>query len=155
MSFYFNWTVVYSKESHTILLSVIEDPFGLNLTFPTLYIFLNHDSDHMVVGFTTTCTCAISAYHHQSCEVEPLSWWGVLDITLCDKVCQWLATGQWFFPSTTVYSINKTDRNDISEILLKVALDTINLNLNQNHTCLNAPSNVTEVCEIKPTLPLI
>ena len=25
------------------------------------------------------------------------SWRGVLDITLCDKVCQWLATGQWFF----------------------------------------------------------
>jgi hypothetical protein len=22
--------------------------------------------------------------------------WGVLDTTLCDKVCQWLATGQWF-----------------------------------------------------------
>jgi len=22
---------------------------------------------------------------------------GVLDTTLCDKVCQWLATGRWFF----------------------------------------------------------
>ena len=22
--------------------------------------------------------------------------WGVLDTTLCDKVCQWLAAGQWF-----------------------------------------------------------
>jgi hypothetical protein len=21
---------------------------------------------------------------------EPLSWWGVLDTTLCDKVCQWV-----------------------------------------------------------------
>jgi len=27
--------------------------------------------DRMVVGFTTTC--AISAYHHLSCEVEPRS----------------------------------------------------------------------------------
>jgi hypothetical protein len=36
----------------------------------------------MVVGFTTTC--AISAYHHLSCEFEPCSWRGVLDITLCD-----------------------------------------------------------------------
>jgi hypothetical protein len=23
-----------------------------------------YSRDHMVVGFTTTCTCAISAYHH-------------------------------------------------------------------------------------------
>ena len=44
----------------------------------------------MVVGFTTAC--AISAYHHWSCESESHSWWGVLDTTLCDKVCQWLAT---------------------------------------------------------------
>jgi hypothetical protein len=25
---------------------------------------------------------------------------GVVDTTLCDKVCQWLATGQWFSPDT-------------------------------------------------------
>jgi hypothetical protein len=37
-------------------------------------------------------TCAIVAYHHLSCEVEPHSWRGVLDKTLSDKVCQWLAT---------------------------------------------------------------
>jgi len=54
------------------------------------------------------------------------SWWDVLDTTLCDKVCQWLATGRWFSPGTPVSSINKTDRHDINEILLKVALNTIN-----------------------------
>ena len=27
---------------------------------------------------------------------------GVLDTTLCDKVCQWLATGWWFPPVTPV-----------------------------------------------------
>ena len=43
-----------------------------------------------------------------------------------DTVCQWLATGQWFSPSTPVSSINKTDRHDIAEILVKVALNTIN-----------------------------
>ena len=51
----------------------------------------NHGRDRMVVGFTTTC--AISAYHHKSCEFESHSWQGVLDTTLCDKVCQWLVTG--------------------------------------------------------------
>jgi hypothetical protein len=51
---------------------------------------------------------------------------GVLDTTLCDKVCQWLATDQWFSPGTPVSSNSKTDCHDITEILLKVALNTIN-----------------------------
>jgi hypothetical protein len=45
--------------------------------------------------------------------------------TLCDKVGQWLTTGWWFSP---ISSNNKTDRHDITEILLKVALNTIILN---------------------------
>jgi hypothetical protein len=51
--------------------------------------------------------------------------WGVLDTTLCDNVCQWLETGQWFSPGTSVSSTNKTKHHDITEILLKVALSTI------------------------------
>jgi len=41
------------------------------------------------------------------------------------EVCQWLAAGQWSSPCTSVSSINKTDHHDITEILLKVALNTI------------------------------
>jgi hypothetical protein len=52
------------------------------------------------------------------------SWRGVMNTTLCDKVCQWLAAGRWFSPCTPVSSTNKTDRHDISEILLKVAFWT-------------------------------
>jgi hypothetical protein len=44
---------------------------------------------------------------------------------LCDKVCQWLATGRWFSPGPLVSSTNKTDRHDIIEMLLKVTLNTI------------------------------
>jgi hypothetical protein len=33
---------------------------------------------------------------------------GVPNTTLCDKVCQWLATGRWFYPGTPVSSTNKT-----------------------------------------------
>ena len=40
--------------------------------------------------------------------------------TVCDKVCQWLATGRWLSPGTLVCSTNKTD------LLLKVTLSTIN-----------------------------
>ena len=44
-------------------------------------------------------------------------------------VCQWLATGQWFSPGTCtpISSNNKTDHHDITEILLKVTLNTIYL----------------------------
>ena len=45
--------------------------------------------------------------------------------TLCDKVCQWLVAGRWFSPGPPVYSTNKTDRHDLTEILLKVALNII------------------------------
>jgi hypothetical protein len=55
-----------------------------------------------------------------------------LILTLCNKVCQWLATGRWFSPGTPVSSTNKTDRHDITEILLKVALNTIKQTNYQN-----------------------
>jgi len=40
-------------------------------------------------------------------------------------VCQRLATGRWFSPATSVSSNNITDRHDITERSLKVALNTI------------------------------
>ena len=44
---------------------------------------------------------------------------GVLDTTLYEQVCQWLGTAQWFSLGTPVSSTNKTDFQDITEILLK------------------------------------
>jgi hypothetical protein len=70
--------------------------------------------DCIAIGFTTTCV--ISIYHHWNCEFEPLSWRGVLN-TLCGKVCQWLATGQWFSLGTLVPSTNKTDSHNNKKIL--------------------------------------
>jgi hypothetical protein len=85
----------------------------------------HHGCDHMVVGFTTTYS--ISSYHHWSREFESRSWRGVLDITLCDKVCQWLAAGPGLSPRTPVSSTNKIDHHNVTEILLKVALNSITL----------------------------
>ena len=62
----------------------------------------------------------------QVVEFKLRSWRGVLDTTVCDKVCQWLATGRWFSPCPPVSPTSKTDCHDITEILLKVALNTIN-----------------------------
>jgi hypothetical protein len=53
----------------------------------------------------------------------------VLDTTLCDIIFQWLAAGQWFSQSTLVSFTNKTDCHDITEILLKVVLNTRTLNI--------------------------
>ena len=72
--------------------------------------------DLMVVGFTTNY--AISAYHHLCCEFESRSWRDVLDSTLCDKCVSDFTTGGWFSPGIPVSPINKTDRHDITEILL-------------------------------------
>ena len=55
------------------------------------------------------------------------SWRGVLDTSLCDKVCHWLPAGRWFSLGSPVSSTKKTDSHDITEILLKVALNTITL----------------------------
>jgi len=54
-------------------------------------VMVRRGRDCMVVGLATTG--AINAYHHWSCEFESCLWWGVLDTTLCDEICQLLATG--------------------------------------------------------------
>jgi hypothetical protein len=41
-----------------------------------------------------------------------------------DKAYQLLAHGRWFSPVTPTSSTTKTDRHDIADILLKVALNT-------------------------------
>ena len=48
-----------------------------------------------------------------------------LSSNMCLRLHVELATGRWFSPGTLVTFTNKTDRNDITEILLKVALNTI------------------------------
>ena len=49
---------------------------------------------------------------------------GVLDTTLCDKVCQWLATGLWFSPSVS--------KNKLKTCLI--------------YTCVNNSLIVDEIC---------
>ena len=61
---------------------------------------------------------------------SPLMLWVQLPLrvrctTLCDKICQGLAAGRWFSLGPPVSSTNKTDHHDITEILLKVVLNTI------------------------------
>jgi hypothetical protein len=49
-----------------------------------------------------------------------------------DKVYQLLVHGRWFSSDTLVSSTTKTGRHEIAEILLNVALSTINKSINQS-----------------------
>ena len=84
--------------------------------------------DRMVVSFITTCE--ISAYHHwrcefgsRSCEVysRSIQHYVIKLVSVCGRLM--------FSPGTPVSSTNKTDRHDITEILLKVAFNIITLTL--------------------------
>ena len=91
-------------------------------------------------------------YIYDQC-LSPLMLWiqiplrrGVLVTTLCDKVCKWLAAG-WCFSLDTPDSItNKTDHQDITEILLAMALNTINQPTNQPT---NQPISINSLAIIK------
>ena len=48
---------------------------------------------------------------------------------ICDQVCHWFVASYWFSLGTRFSSTNDTDRHNISEILFKVALNTITLPL--------------------------
>jgi hypothetical protein len=56
--------------------------------------------------------------------------WGITDsiwkLKIFGKAYQLFAHGRWFSPGTPASSTTKTGRYDIAEILLKVALSTIN-----------------------------
>jgi hypothetical protein len=77
--------------------------------------------DRMVVRFTPTY--ATSAYHHWYSGFEPRPGRGVQHYVI--QFFSDLRQVGGFSPGPTVSSTNKTDRHDITEILLNLALNTI------------------------------
>jgi hypothetical protein len=92
-----------------------------------LYHWGRRGRDRMVVGFTTTCairpipTKVVSSNptHGERCTRYNIMWWG-LSVT-CDRLV--------VFSGYSGSSTNKTDCHIITEILFKVALNTITLTL--------------------------
>jgi hypothetical protein len=80
--------------------------------------------DRIVVGFTTPC--AISPQHYYSCEFKS-DLWRVYSIQ--HYMIKFVSNLRWFSPGSPVSSTNETESRDITEILLKMALNTIILNL--------------------------
>jgi hypothetical protein len=81
-----------------------------------------------VIG--TTLSSHMECDWHNTFESYKCDWQNIsesyCDTTIGDQVCQWLTSDLWFSLGTPVSSTNKTDRHDTTEILLKVALNTIN-----------------------------
>ena len=109
--------------------TLLPDWYTINLPFLFKYIVWNalknavkyahgdrRGPDRMVVGSITTY--AISAYTTNTMSLNPAR-------ARCTRynIVTW--SRSWFSPGTPIYSYNKTDRHDIAEILLKVALNTI------------------------------
>jgi len=78
----------------------------------------------------------ILAINSNQC-LSPLTLWVRTPLrrgtTLCETVCQWLATGRWFSPGTLFSFTNKTDRQYNTEILLKVTLNTMTITTTITH----------------------
>ena len=76
--------------------------------------------------FGSSWPWSYDSFYNYLCLSPLVLWVRILirarSTTLCDKFCPWLATGPWFSLSTLVSSTNKTDRHDMTEILLKVTL---------------------------------
>ena len=88
------------------------------------------NEDYVKKKFVRSYGSGIYNYLCNQC-LSPLMLWVRILIrarctTLCDKVCQWRVTGQWFSLGPPVSSTNKTDCHDKAEILLKGALNTQN-----------------------------
>jgi prolipoprotein diacylglyceryltransferase len=120
---YFNlsFSLIYNRINYHIVIFILWLlPYFVNTSVPIKYIvYYNiHKSiipitiegrsghDRTLFGFIICNQC-----------LSPLMLWVrippklvLLNITLCDKVCQWLAADRWFSPGTPVSSTNKTNQ---------------------------------------------
>ena len=79
------------------------------------------DRDRMVGGFTTTYETRARTTFMARCTRYIII------------VCQWLVTGRCISPGPAFSSTSTTDRHDITEILLKVALNTISQHMSTKY----------------------
>jgi hypothetical protein len=106
-----------------------EGAVGIQLTclpLPHFYACQSQDMDFQCyMLWSLMCEVRCSWIYNYLCNqcLSLITLWlqiplgrGVLDTTLCNKVCQWLATGRWVSLGTLVSFTKKTDRHDIAEI---------------------------------------
>ena len=119
------WLLDFTSSSHLskILFGRYQhrgEKYSVKVLCTVLSIIFWFDVDYCFLIYNYLCNQCLS----------PLVLWVRISIrarctTFCDKVCQWLVASRWFSPDSPVSSPNKTDSHDITEILLKVAFNTI------------------------------
>ena len=95
----------------------------------------NKICSHYLYFLKYTTTYEITAYRHWCCEFESRSGRGIPHYAI-KFVSDLRQTGRWFSPGPPVSSTNKIDRHDITEILLKVALNAIKQTNNNKTICI-------------------
>ena len=103
------------------IITIVTNRTMMTLVLNVSYLRQDICGHCMVVGFITTY--AISDYHHWCCEFKSRSGKSVQHHVI--KFFSRLATGRLSSLGPLLSCINKTDRHDITEILLKVPLNTI------------------------------
>jgi hypothetical protein len=91
----------------TVINRALHKPMSHGTILLFFYYFMWLNWFELVIFYWMNCLCFISSQ-------------GILDTTLCDKVCQWLAAGQWFSPGTPVSSFNKTDCHNVLSFRLNI-----------------------------------
>ena len=111
-----------------------EKACSVNFWNSPIHIFYNYMYMSRFTSWPWSYVSWICRFLCNQC-LSPLKLWvriplrrGVLDTTLCDKLCHLLVTGRWFSPGTPVSFTYKTYCHDITELLLKVALSTMKPN---------------------------
>jgi hypothetical protein len=84
----------YTKQINSLLINILLICITKDIYFYHLHRNLGSSWSWSYGSWIYNYLC--NHYHHKSCEFDSCSWWGVLDTTLCDKVCQWLAAGLGF-----------------------------------------------------------
>jgi hypothetical protein len=120
------WLIFYSFWDKTVQM----EPKGTYNQNDKILSLIYISIEFIAVAWSWSYGSWIYNYLCNQC-LSPLMLWVRISIrarctTLCDKVCQWLATGRWFSPGPPVSSTHKTDHHDIpvTEILFKLALST-------------------------------
>ena len=80
----------------------------------------------LVVGLPSNSCNLITNTAWVRARLCTLQKWCARLAAASDNVYQLLAHGRWFSPGSLASSATKTGRHEVAEILLKVALNTIN-----------------------------
>ena len=128
-----NSTSCIKKEERRNKLRSILNPYLLIIsflkikyTYVTFYLFI-----YLLYFYLSLTNCLkigeIFFFHYVKTFWirTPFIFWdkrGLLDTTLCNNVCQWLATGRWFSPGTPVSSI----LTDVFKMLMTATINSLN-----------------------------